>query len=396
MSVIRAAGRRPSLDVRSPAAAAPRGGCSGVRSAPCIHSAVGDIASADAHQRNNPSSGSGARADAHEPAAEGGAFAAASGASNGGAGSRHPDARAADFDVLIERAIVAIREGGNREDPVFGPYAELNSLVRAVTYHEGKLLEYAMARLVAENPNLSLMPPETALPIVPAAVEMLKRNDWSRLKGIRLRSEVHHKTSYVPDLFIVDHSRHSACILDVKRSLASYQERRLNALRSRMMSAALIAGDWLHIEGRIAGVTDVGVAIIDGSSERRDRATGIFALTEIGELIGIPDAGEAMLELRARFARRVQEEVHDACIRAVGSGGGADGESAPADELDEPGEGAGQDEVVDDDVMDAAAEDDDEEPFGGGRAGTGSARRDQGTEPECRPVSVGFARGETA
>ena len=44
--------------------------------------------------------------------------------------------------------------------------------------------------------------------------------------------------------------------------------------------------------------------------------------------------------------------------------------------------------------MDAAAEDDDEEPFGGGRAGTGSARRDQGTEPERRPVSVGFARGE--
>ena len=318
MSVIRAAGRRPSLDVRSPAAAALRGGAAG-----CVRPRTSIPPSATSRPPMRTSAtihpaGAAPAANAHEPAAEGGAFAAASGVSDGGAGTRHPDAREADFDVLIERAIVAIREGGNREDPVFGPYAELNSLVRAVTYHEGKLLEHGMARLVAENPNLSLMPPETALPIVPAAVEMLKRNDWSRLKGIRLRSEVHHKTSYVPDLFIVDHSRHSACILDVKRSLGSYQERRLNALRSRMMAAALIAGDWLHIEGRIAGVTDVGVAIIDGSSERRDRATGIFALTEIGELIGIPDAGEAMLELRARFARRVQEEVHDACIRAVG------------------------------------------------------------------------------
>ena len=306
MSVIRAAGRRPSLDVRSrllPRHAAAAAGC--VRPAYPFRRRrhrVRRCAPAQSIQRERRPRGC-ARARRG-----GRCFCRCFRRLRRRRRKPAPDARAADFDVLIERAIVAIREGGNREDPVFGPYAELNSLVRAVTYHEGKLLEYAMARLVAENPNLSLMPPETALPIVPAAVEMLKRNDWSRLKGIRLRSEVHHKTSYVPDLFIVDHSRHCACILDVKRSLGSYQERRLNALRSRMMAAALIAGDWLHIEGRIAGVTDVGVAIIDGSSERRDRATGIFALAEIGELIGIPDAGEAMLELRARFARRVQEE----------------------------------------------------------------------------------------
>ena len=140
MSNAHAAGRRPIPDVRTPAVAASRGGGAG--------------------------SGSSGRLDACVVAPAG-----------GGAGDDRLAAREADFDILIERAIMAIREGGNREDPVFGSYAELNSLVRAVTYHEGKLLEHGMARLVADNPSLSLMPPETALPVVPAAVEMLKRND---------------------------------------------------------------------------------------------------------------------------------------------------------------------------------------------------------------------------
>lgn len=134
---------------------------------------------------------------------------------------------------------------GDRPDPVFGRFAVLNSFVCAVTYHEGKLLEAGIARLAAENPALVLMPSQTALPIVPAALEMLKRNDWSSLEGLRLRSEVHYKTSYVPDLFIVDQERHSALIIDVKRSLGSVPEPRLNALPTRMMASALIAGDWL-------------------------------------------------------------------------------------------------------------------------------------------------------
>ena len=59
--------------------------------------------------------------------------------------------RTADFDVLIDRAIEAIRAAGDRADPVFGPFAELNSIVRAVTYHEGRLLEWGMSRLVVRT-----------------------------------------------------------------------------------------------------------------------------------------------------------------------------------------------------------------------------------------------------
>jgi hypothetical protein len=223
------------------------------------------------------------------------------------------------------------------------------------------------------------MPPETALPIVPAAVEMLKRNDWASLEGVRLRSEVHYRTSYTPDMFIVDRAQHAALILDVKRSLASYAERRLNALRNRMMAAALIAGDWLHLEGRVAGVTKVDVAIIDGSSERRDRSNGVFALDEIGELIGVPDAGEAMLELRARFASAVQQEVGRACVRAIGDDGGAS--AAPT------GSDAG-------DVEHDDADDDDDVPGSSARDGRLKRRgHSQRLSFERRPIAVGFARG---
>lgn len=323
---------------------------------------------------------------------------------NGGGGGAE-DSRDADFDLLIEDAIGAILVAGERADQVFGPFAELNSLVRAVTYHEGKLLELGVARLASENPALTLMPGETALPIVPAAAEMLKRNGWDALKGIRLRSEVHYRTTYTPDLFIVDHAKHSALILDVKRSLATYQERRLVALRERMMAAALIAADWLHIEGRVAGVTSVEIAIIDGSSERRDRRSGIFALDEIGELIGVPDAGEALLELRARFACRVQEEIRAACLRAigdldVGGGFGADNEHGTNDVAldDEITSGEGAEHAVagvDDKGAHRALADDVETVLTGKRSGTrcgGGSGID--VRSEQRPILVGFARGE--
>ncbi|MGE0856676.1 MAG: hypothetical protein AB7L18_11370 [Hyphomicrobiaceae bacterium] len=297
--------------------------------------------------------------------------------------------RATDFEVLIDRAIASIRAAGDRLDPVFGAFAELNTIVRAVTYHEGKLLEWGVARLAAENSALVQMSPETALPIVPAAVELLKRNEWAGLEGLRLRSEVHTTTTYAPDLFLVDRDRHCALILDVKRSLASYPERKLNMLRRRMMAAALTAGDWLHIEGRVAGVSRVDIAIIDGSSERRDRVSGVFALDEIGDLIGVADAGDAMLELRANFAHRVQDEVEASCRRALDRGDGGT-ESPSADEVDAEDEDryptSSEDEPLDD------AGDEEEAPGAIGHS-HGRHRVSLKRPTERRPIVVGFARG---
>src|SRR5690606_22723053 len=120
-----------------------------------------------------------------------------------------------------------------------------------------------------------------------------------------------------------------------------------------------------------------------GSSERRDRARGVFALDEIGELIGVSDAGEAMLALRAKFARRVQQEVRAACLRAIRDDGEAPAASAAAD-----------DEEVDSDEtdVDPAADGDDAAPADRASALTGRTR--PSAPPfERRPIVVGFARG---
>lgn len=220
---------------------------------------------------------------------------------------------------------------------------------------------------------------------VPAAVELLKRNQWEGLEGLRLRSEVHYRTTYAPDLFIVDRDRHSALILDIKRSLASYSEPRLSALRRKMMAAALTAGDWLHTEGRVAGVSRVNIAIVDGSSERSDSADGIFALDEIGELIGVPDAGEAMGTLRANFARRVQSEIEASCWRAIGCD-----DQSPEPPAVEDGEDVDRDQTGDDEFDDRSDEDHRTSIVDRARRSMGS-RSSQNNER--RPIRVGFARG---
>ena len=162
-----------------------------------------------------------------------------------------------DFARMVDKAIGAILAGDPKPDAVFGAFAPFIATARSVSYHEGKLLEAGIIRIAACNPDLLVMPQDRAMPIVPAALAFLERNEWSSLEGIRLRSDVHYRTTYTPDLIVVNRQSHSALIMDIKRSLASYQERRLNALRNRMMAAALIGADWLYVECKAPPVSDV-------------------------------------------------------------------------------------------------------------------------------------------
>lgn len=223
----------------------------------------------------------------------------------------------ADLADLVEKAVAAIRSGEAKADVVFGDFAGLVSLARSAAYHEGKLLEWGLVRLAAENPDLTVLPRERPMPVVPAALEILERNGWNSLEGIRLRSEVHAKASYTPDLVIVDRRKHSALILDMKRALSSYSEHRLEALRRRMMAVALIASDWLHVEGKVPPVSQVGIAIVDGSGQASDHDRGVFSIGEIGSLIGVEHAGIAMERLRALFSARIRQEMASACRGAL-------------------------------------------------------------------------------
>lgn len=225
----------------------------------------------------------------------------------------------ADLDVLIDRAITAIIDGEPTEDEILGNYVHIASLVRAVSFREGKLLEYAFERVARANPNVLVLTQSLKLPLVKAALEAVSGNDWSSLDGIKLDCESPAKGSYTPDLIVVNRARHTAYILDLKRSLASYGDTsRLEELKMKMMAAAMVLPDWLYKTQKRLMVDAVEVAIVDGASRPSDHATGIWALSEIDDLLEIDGAAACMAELRRRFGIRVHQLLEVEARKAIG------------------------------------------------------------------------------
>lgn len=225
----------------------------------------------------------------------------------------------ADLDVLIDRAINAIMDGEPTEDEILGHYVHIASLVRAVSFREGKLLEYAFERVARANPNVLVLTQSLKLPLVNAALEAVSGNDWSSLDGIKLDCESPAKGSYTPDLIVVNRARHTAYILDLKRSLASYGDTsRLEELKTKMMAAAMVLPDWLYKTQKRLMVDTVEVAIVDGASRPSDHAIGIWALSEIDDLLEIDGAASCMAELRRRFGIRVQQLLESEARKAIG------------------------------------------------------------------------------
>lgn len=220
------------------------------------------------------------------------------------------------LEGLVEETIDAITRGEDRPDAVFGDFAAVVSLARSVAFHEGAMLETALERLVALLPHLDRVPAR-AMPVVPAALEALKRNAWGDLQGIRLESRVHAPSTYTPDLLIVNRTTRQLLILDLKRSLASYSEHRLNRLRQRMMAVAMIGVDWLYQQGVNLAIDDVVIAIIDCANEARQPSKGVFSLDEIDGLVGAAGIVAAINRLRAAFATSVQAELASACGMAL-------------------------------------------------------------------------------
>ncbi len=184
----------------------------------------------------------------------------------------------ADLDLLIDRAITAIADGEPIETRS-SPLRHIASLVRAVSFREGKLLEQAVERLAKANPNILVLTQSLKLPLVKAAMEAVAGNDWSSLDGIKLDCEAPAKGSYTPDLIVVNRARHTAYILDLKRSLASYGDTsRLEELKLKMMASAMVLPDWLYKNQKRLMVDAVEVAIVDGASRPSDHANGVWAL----------------------------------------------------------------------------------------------------------------------
>jgi hypothetical protein len=224
----------------------------------------------------------------------------------------------ADLDRLIDNAIATIIDGEPVEDEILGHYVQIASQVRAVSFREGKLLEYAVERLAKANPAVTVLSQSLRLPLVKSAMETVTGNNWSSLDGITIDCEAPAKGSYTPDLIIVNRSRHVGYILDLKRSLASYLDTgRLDELKIRMMAAALILPDWLYKNHKRMMIDTVGVAIIDGASRPSDHGNGIWALDEIDDLLEIDGVAACMAELRSRFGVRVRQLLEAEARKAI-------------------------------------------------------------------------------
>ncbi|WP_245423209.1 hypothetical protein [Neorhizobium alkalisoli] len=136
---------------------------------------------------------------------------------------------------------------------------------------------------------------------------------------MRLDCEAPARGSYTPDLIVVNRAMRTAFVLDLKRSLASYGDTsRLEELKLKMLASAMVLPDWLYKTQKRTMVETVGVAIIDGASRPSDHPAGVWALSEIDDLLEIDGAAACMAELRVRFGRRVRQLLEVEACRALG------------------------------------------------------------------------------
>lgn len=154
---------------------------------------------------------------------------------------------------------------------------------------------------------------ERPLPVHETARAVFRRNDWSRASGLRLDSEVATREFYKPDLLIVDAALQLALVIDVKRSVASYKQRTLAELRSRMMAGALVVRDVLERDHDAPPVARADIAIIDGAGDCRDEAKGIFALADLDWMLRIDGAASAITHLRDLYGEKVRAVLDQRC-----------------------------------------------------------------------------------
>ena len=224
-----------------------------------------------------------------------------------------------DLDVLIGKAVTAVASSTPSPDAILGDFVDLASLIRSVSFHEGKLLEQAIIAIGQRNADLFVLWQSLRLPVTPAALEAIAHNRSGTLQGLSFDADARTRVTYTPDLVVVNRRYRSAVILDVKRSVASYLDtHRLTELKTRMLATSLILPDWLYKEHKRLAVDTVGIAIVDGASAPSDHANGIWAMDEIDDLLEIEGAATAMAELRRRFGMEIRKLLVAEARRLVG------------------------------------------------------------------------------
>ncbi|WP_234189397.1 hypothetical protein [Shinella sp. NM-101] len=184
---------------------------------------------------------------------------------------------------------------------------EVTSVLRAVPAAEGRLLERGIGLVAGRNPDLVVLTQNLRLPVTKAASELVEMNDPSLYRSLSLDADSGGRKSYTPDLLILNRRTEVAHLIDVKRSLGSYELSRIAELKNRMLAAALVVPDLLYKEHRRLRAKEVRVVILNAENQRADIDGGVWPLSHLDHLLEVDGAGSVMAHLRELFQRRVEE-----------------------------------------------------------------------------------------
>ena len=209
---------------------------------------------------------------------------------------------------LIEQAIAETMPPEIARSAVEGDAESLACLGRSIAVQEGHLLEAVIIALASTHPS-RLALADLRLAVLPAAVEVIKRNRQSVYKGISFDATSHAGATYHPDLVIADGGRRSAVIIDVKRSLAGYLGgSKLFELQQRMAASGLVLPDVLWRDHQRLAVETVGTAIIDGSKTSTDVSDGVWPLSRLDDLLQIEGASRLAIESMEAFRCGIRKQ----------------------------------------------------------------------------------------
>lgn len=236
------------------------------------------------------------------------------------------------FETLVDEIVSSVLSTDALGRALETGMTEVTSVLRAVPAAEGKLLERGIALIAGRNPDLVVLTQNLRLPVTKAASELVEMNEPSLYRSLSLDADSGGRKSYTPDLLILNKRTEVAHLVDVKRSLGSYELSRIAELKNRMLAAALVVPDLLYKEHRRLRAKEVRVVILNAENQRADIDGGIWPFSHLDHLLEVTEAGEAMAHLREVFQRQVEENWSAALasarkIGSVASTGGKAGKT---------------------------------------------------------------------
>lgn len=206
-------------------------------------------------------------------------------------------ARTLSVDVMI-----AMLDGG---------IAGLASLANASSVAEGRLLEKVIAVIAESNPNLSVFA-QVRLPVREDALELVEKNPEALYRGLTLDANARTRKSYIADLIILNRVTRLAHVVDIKRSLGSYEAARIVELKQRMLAGALVAPDLLWKDHQRMAADEVRVVILEAAGKRTDVRNGIWNLGHLDHLLDVSGAADLVRRVRQDFERLTEQNLAEA------------------------------------------------------------------------------------